>query len=356
MRKSLRLLYLRLFLFWGMVVGCGGIVLWIGCSPLPSLEGLPCSSDTDCGSGLLCLRKLCRQTPCTRVEVCNGKDDDCDGQIDNGTSEPPGTICSTEEVTIQPGIFTMGSPADELDRESDETAHQVTLTNKFVLWKYEVTQGEFKNLMGYNPSKFKEYGLNCPVEQVSWHEAAAFCNNLSESKGLEKCFVCTGNGSSVTCRVNPTYQGNNGQNYYTCKGYRLPTEAEWEYAYRAGTTTAFYNGNIAQIACSSIDPNLDKIGWYCGNAGGFPHAVGQKQPNSWGFYDMAGNVSEWVYDWHDRYPSSARDPVGSSVESSRVLRGGSWSDYASYLRASNRNNDSPSNRNNNVGFRPARSY
>jgi formylglycine-generating enzyme required for sulfatase activity len=199
------------------------------------------------------------------------------------------------EVKISAGSFTMGSPSSELGRRDHEGPQRtVTLTRSFVIGKYEVTQGEFQALMGYNPSYFSSCGANCPVENVSWHEAVAYMNALSKSRGLETCFDCTGSGSSVNCAVKSQYSG---QNYYNCKGYRLSTEAEWEFAYRAGTSTAFYNGDITKTGCD-VDPNLDKIGWYCGNAGDKTHPVGGKQANAWGLHDMAGNVWEWVYDWY----------------------------------------------------------
>jgi formylglycine-generating enzyme required for sulfatase activity len=243
----------------------------------------------------------------------------------------------------------MGSPSSELGRNIDEgPQRQVTLTRTFAIWKYEVTQEEFEALMGYNPSSNKSYGAKCPVENVSSHEAAAFTNAMSRSQGLEECFYCTGSGASVNCAA--LYIG---QNYYNCKGYRLPTEAEWEYAYRAGTNSAFYNGDITKTGCD--DPNLDKIGWYCGNAGGKTHPVGGKQANAWGLHDMAGNVSEWVYDYGASYNNlPAVDPVGTTG-SNRVNRGGGFALYARYCRAAFRNSITPDSRYRHLGFRFLRS-
>jgi formylglycine-generating enzyme required for sulfatase activity len=249
----------------------------------------------------------------------------------------------------------MGSPSNELARGSDELQHQVTLTRPFMIGKYEVTQEEFQALMGYNPSHFTDCGLNCPVENVTWHEAVAFMNGLSVSQGLEECFDCTNSDSSINCEVKPQYSG---QNYYNCKGYRLPTEAEWEYAYRSGTTAAFYNGDITQMGCNPLDPNLDKIGWYCGNAGGKIHPAGDKQANAWDLYDMAGNVGEWVYDWYAPYPSTSPvvDPVGvSNTGSNRVSRGGLWRYGSQSYRAAYRYSDSPNVSNRDLGFRFLRS-
>jgi formylglycine-generating enzyme required for sulfatase activity len=244
----------------------------------------------------------------------------------------------------------MGSPSSELGRYSDGGPQRtVTLTRSFMIGKYEVTQGEFESLMGYNPSYNKSCGANCPVEAVSWHEAVAYMNALSKSRGLEECFDCTGSGTSVNCTVKSQYSG---QNYYNCKGYRLPTEAEWEYAYRAGTSTAFYNGDITKTGCV-LDPNLDKIGWYCGNSGYNTHPVGGKQANAWGLHDMAGNVWEWVYDrFQDSYNNlPSVDPVGPGTGSDRVVRGGSYNISTQACRAAVRFGYLPGNRYGSLGCR-----
>ena len=244
----------------------------------------------------------------------------------------------------------MGSPSSEKCRYSNEGQHQVTLTHKFEMMTTEVTQGQFTSLMGYSPSYFTSCGGTCPVEQVSWYEAAAYANALSTKMGKTACYACTGSGASVSCNEATAYAG---AKIYTCPGYRLPTEAEWEYAYRAGSSTAFYNGGIT--SCSSVDPNLDKIGWYGENSSNKTHSVGQKTANAWGLYDMAGNVWEWCHDWYGTYPtSSVTDPVGTSG-SYRVGRGGSWYYYAYDARAANRFVGSPGNRAFSLGFRLARS-
>jgi formylglycine-generating enzyme required for sulfatase activity len=221
--------------------------------------------------------------------------------------------------------------------------------------------------MKYDPSMFKNCGANCPVNNLNWNESLAYLNALSKSRGLEECFDCQGSGSSVSCNIKVQYSG---QNYYNCKGYRLPTEAEWEYSYRAGTSTAFYNGAITQTGCSPLDPNLNNIGWYCGNSAvtyagcidisnvGGPkcagtHPVGGKQANAWGLHDMAGNVWEWVYDWHqDSYKNlPATDPVGPNTGSGRVMRGGWFAEYSSNCRAATRSNVEPTKRFGFLGFR-----
>ncbi len=257
------------------------------------------------------------------------------------------------EVLIPAGTFTMGSPTTEARRESIERQYQVTLTRSFSMGKYEVTQSEFQARMGYNPSHFSSCGGSCPVEQVGWHEAAAYCNAVSRAAGLAECFTCTGSGTSVTCSVAAAYTG---ANYYNCRGYRLPTEAEWEYAYRAGTSTAFYNGGITSADCSPLDANANAIAWYCGNAQNKTHPVGGKLPNAWGLYDMAGNVWEWVYDWYGPYPTqAATNPVGAATGTFRVERGGSWYKSAYGVRAARRDLDTPTRRYYGLGFRVVRS-
>jgi formylglycine-generating enzyme required for sulfatase activity len=255
---------------------------------------------------------------------------------------------------IPAGRFMMGSPDNEPDRfYSEGPQRQVSLTRSYWMMETEVTQGQFQSLMGYNPSYFSKCSTNCPVEQVNWHEGCAFANALSRKQGLEECYTCNGSGKDVTCEVKSQYSGSA---YYNCKGWRLPTEAEWEYAYRTGSSTAFYNGGITNTGCER-DPNLDKIGWYCGNAGGKTHPVGRKQANAWGLHDMAGNVWEWVYDWfQDSYKDLPMvDSVGPSTGSNRVFRGGSYLYSSRYCRAAYRGRYSPNDRAGGLGLRFLRS-
>ena len=204
--------------------------------------------------------------------------------------------------------------------------------------------------MGYNPSKFTSCGGTCPVETVNWHEAVAYCNALSTKAGLTACYSCSNSSTSVTCKETAA---TTGKGIYTCKGYRLPTEAEWEYAYRAGTTTAFYNGGIT--SCTGSDPNAGTIGWYISNANSTPHPVGKKTANTWGLYDMAGNDWEWCHDWYQSGLGSTAqiDPLGSG-SSARVLRGGSWPGTPFNMRAARRNQEPPTSRYNYYGFRCVR--
>jgi formylglycine-generating enzyme required for sulfatase activity len=263
--------------------------------------------------------------------------------------------------------FMMGSPDNEPGRNSDEgPQRRVELTRPYWMMETEVTQGQYQRLMGYNPSRFSSCGSNCPVEEVNWYEACEFANALSRKQGLEECYICSGSGRRATCEVKSQYRGSA---YYNCKGWRLPTEAEWEYVYRAGSSTAFYNGTITKTGCE-LDPNLDKIGWYCNNSGvkysgcyncsflGGPKCtgtspIGGKQANAWGLHDMAGNVWEWVHDWYqDSYNDlTEKDPVNDKTGSDRVLRGGSFFHTAREIRAAYRFKYRPSNHNYDIGFR-----
>jgi formylglycine-generating enzyme required for sulfatase activity len=223
-------------------------------------------------------------------------------------------------VLIPAGAFTMGSPSDELGRDSDEgPQHQVTLSKSFYMQTTEVTQAQWEAVMGINPSHFKDCPT-CPVDTVSWYDVQEFI-----------------------VKMNQRGQGT----------YSLPTEAQWEYAARAGSTTAFYNGGITE-AGAGYDPNLDKIGWYCYNSSDKTHPVAQKTPNAWGLYDMSGNIYEWCQDWYSGsyYSSSpSTDPPGPSSGSRRVLRGGDWDFFASYCRSADRNNGPPDARAYFTGFR-----
>ena len=237
-----------------------------------------------------------------------------------------------------PGTFKMGSPGEDACRVKGEPEQiSVTLAHKFEIQSTEVTQDQFHAVMGYDPENFiTSCGGTCP-EHVSWHEAAAYCNALSLKAGLMVCFKCSGLGPNVRCEETTV---TTGMGIYACKGYRLPTEAEWEYAYRAGTTTAYYSGVNDQSLCSSCstkDTNADKIGWYCGNSGSVLHPVGQKTANAWGLYDMAGNVSEWC---DDEYHSKT------------VLRGGAWWSRPKHIRAASSGSGSPTSHQS--GFRCSR--
>jgi formylglycine-generating enzyme required for sulfatase activity len=271
---------------------------------------------------------------------------------------------ASDWVTVASGSFTMGATAAEpchgQDAGTNEPAHSVSLTHAFEIFKTEVTAEDFLRLLGHDPSQFADCGSMCPVDGVSWYDAATYCNALSAEHGLDVCYECTGSGAAATCVPQSAYVD---ANVYDCPGYRLPTDAEWEYAYRAGTTAGYYNGAAGPVACNdcaTLDSNADAIGWYCANSGGAPHPVGQKQSNAWGLFDMAGNVWEWVNDWHlmNLGVVDVTDPWGVSASSRKVVRGGSWRDEPLYLRAAKRDSNSPAaTRDENggsVGFRCVR--
>jgi formylglycine-generating enzyme required for sulfatase activity len=201
------------------------------------------------------------------------------------------------------------------DGASDEKpVHGVTLTKGYHLGATEVTQAQWESVMGSNPSKFK--GRDLPVENVSWDDAMAYCRKLTERE-------------RAAGRLAAGY------------AYTLPTEAQWEYAYRAGTTGA-YAGDLGSMA------------WYGENSGNKTHAVATKRANAWGLYDMHGNVWEWCSDWYGSYASGrVVDPTGARSGTGRIARGGSWFNDASYCRSALRSRDSPDYRINGLGFRLA---
>jgi len=239
-------------------------------------------------------------------------------------------------IGSEPGTFLMGSPKDELGRESDETQHEVTLTKAYWLGKYEVTQAQYEAIMGKNPSYFK--GADLPVESVSWYDAMEFCEKLTE---IER----------AAGRLPEGYE------------YTLPTEAQWEYACRAGTTTALNSGK--DLSDYWECPEMDEVGWYGYNSGYYnsdgsrmynekTYPVGQKRPNAWGLYDMHGNVTEWCSDWYYYYPDSAvTDPTGPDTGRERVIRGGAHGNYAYNCRSAYRTPREPDRVGGGYGFRVA---
>lgn len=218
---------------------------------------------------------------------------------------------------VEAGTFTMGSPPDEPTRHKAEGPQmRVTLSQGFWLGKTEVTQSQYEAVTGSNPSTFKEAGPNAPVEQVSWIDAMAFCQKLNERE-------------RATGRLPSGYE------------YTLPTEAQWEYACRAETTSA-YSGEPEGMA------------WHERNSGGITHPVAQRRPNAWGFHDMLGNVLEWCYDWYGDYPGgTVTDPIGPSRGHYRMARGGSWKNDLRVGRSAARAGGSAGRRDYTMGFRLA---
>lgn len=232
-----------------------------------------------------------------------------------------------EMILLPRGSFNMGS--DTFD-EDEKPVHRVTV-DSFLMCQTEVTQAQWRAVMGDNPSDCI-YGCedDAPVQNVSWFDAVRYLNRLSELQGLATCYEFE--GEEVTWRE--------------CDGYRLPTEAEWEYATRAGTTTAYSFGD---------DMKLGEYAWFRGNAGEKVHSVARKWQNPWGFHDMHGNVYEWVWDWYGLYSEKPEfNPRGPKTGDRRLLRGGSFAVGDWYLRSADRVRNWPTFRGVSIGFRCVR--
>jgi formylglycine-generating enzyme required for sulfatase activity len=272
-------------------------------------------------------------------------------------------------VWVTGGTFTIGSPSNEVSRSSNEgPQHQVTISKGFYLGKYEVTVEDFRqfvNATGYKTEAETSGGGyvwtgskwemkadanwknpyfaqndNHPVVLVSWNDAVKYCNWKSEWEGLTPAYTVS--GSTVTWNKNAS-------------GYRLPTEAEWEYACRAGTTSPFNTGSNITTSQANYTGNYPYNGNAKGTYRGQTTAVGSFAANSWGLYDMHGNVWEWCWDWYGDYASGSQtDPTGAASGAARVSRGGSWSNGAEHVRSAVRGNDTPSSRGSHIGFRLVR--
>jgi formylglycine-generating enzyme required for sulfatase activity len=213
-------------------------------------------------------------------------------------------------VLIPPGTFMEGE-------EGSASSHRITISSPFYMQTTEVTQGQWKKIMGSNPSRFMECGDGCPVENVSWFMAQAFIRKLNQAEKTNK--------------------------------YRLPTEAEWEYSCRAGMKTKYSFGD-------GVD-GLPDYAWYNKNSAGRMHPVARKKPNAWGLYDMHGNAWEWCTDWQDDYPAgAATDPKGPVSGQHRVMRGGSWANNSTTLTCAFRGQEYPVIRISDIGFRLVRDF
>ncbi|MDR1618213.1 MAG: SUMF1/EgtB/PvdO family nonheme iron enzyme [Treponema sp.] len=244
-----------------------------------------------------------------------------------------------EGIPVKGGVFTMGSPDGEKERKREEIRRRVTVDD-FIIGKYEVTQEEYAALMGSNPGRFKDGGN--PVEQVSWFEAVEYCNRRSRREGLNPAYVITGQEVRWDKKAN---------------GYRLPTEAEWEYACRAGTTGPFSTGSAITTEMANFNGSFSYAGAPKGRARGETVRAGSFDPNPWGIHDMHGNVWEWCWDWKAPYPEgSVSNPAGPGSGSYKVSRGGSWRVGAQSLRSALRGSNPPGDRGDGLGFRLVRSF
>ena len=231
-------------------------------------------------------------------------------------------------VRIEPGTFRMGDTRNE-GWPDERPVHLVTITRPFLLGETPVTQKQWRAIMGSNPSKYTI--RSSPVTNVSWFDAIAFCNALSRREDLEECYAI--DNDIVTTPYD-----------LACRGYRLPTEAEWEYAARAGTDLLY---------AGSDDP--EAVGWIANNAQDAPHPVKKLRPNAWGLYDMTGNIADWCWDRYEAYQAKpAINPQGATRSPYRVYRGGSWYSFPSDARVSYRLRDDPAYRYPYLGLRVAR--
>jgi len=277
--------------------------------------------------------------------------------------------CSGGWCRVPAGCFVIGSPDNEWGRALvSEQQARVTLTHDFLIGQTEVTQAAWVARGYANPSGTMPDGTgdctddtSCPVGNLSWYEAAAYANALSESEKLPDCYTlsgCTGTmGQGMAC----TGAATTAASLFECPGYRLPTDAEWEYAARAGTSTSFYTGKItpqAVLGNCYADAALDGIAWYCTNSQGKTHHVGQKAANAFGLLDIAGNVEEWVNDraLGHAVPDPSTDPGAQLANGTlRAVRGGLFNAWPSLCRSASRIGIDGAQRGPGLGFRLAQS-
>ena len=267
------------------------------------------------------------------ADTCDALDNDCDGETDEGAACPRDRAL----VVVAPGVFRRGSPPEEAFRDEDETAGDVELTRTLLVRRTEVTQAEWQGVTGDNPSAVA--AADRPVEQITWYDAIGFANALSERDGLPVCYAV--DGAEV-----------GWPDGLDCQGWRLPTEAEWEYLARAGTVGATWTADEGVT--------LAEAAWYSENSEDLHHPVGSRLDSPFGLFDVYGNVAEWVWDRYGPYPEPdpaegpVVDPLGPADGAERVARGGAFSFRARLLRSANRAQHSPMTRSGSLGLRLVR--
>jgi len=273
----------------------------------------------------------------------------------NGNNNGNGGInAEIEMINVLGGSFQMGQNGDQSVPENVSSnvtpVHTVTLTG-FYMSRTEVTQSQYQAVMGSNPASGFGVGGNYPVYHVSWYDALVFCNKLSITNGLTPAYRINNSTDTALWGTVPTNSDSTWNAVEVVSGstgYRLPTEAQWEYAAKGGNGLS---GNYTYAGSNTVGD----VAWYDGNSGYTAHAVGTKAPNGLGLYDMSGNVYEWCWDWYGSYSSDAQtDPAGASSGTLRVSRGGDWYGTATDARSVSRVNGNQNNRNNTFGFRLVR--
>lgn len=307
------------------------VLLGAGCHEGTSAG--PCDG-VDCGHGRCVVDRVHARCDCDPWFVADGLE--CRLDIEGDWAV----------VEVLAEVVPLGSPEEEVGRGADETLHQVILTRGIAMATTEVTCAEYFDLVGGEWPCPGDLGPSCPVASLTWHEAAAYCNALSLEAGVAPCYECEGSGGERRCTALL-------ESPYECPGFRLPTEAEWEHAARAGTTTATFAGDLDgdALGCEP-SPTLAGIAWYCAEG---PRPVGEGGPNGLGLFDVLGNVAEWCDETYGPYPS---DPDSVEVdpwrggEGGRVVRGGAFDDEARALRSAARASAPPSARDPGLGLRP----
>jgi formylglycine-generating enzyme required for sulfatase activity len=257
--------------------------------------------------------------------------------VDQDGATAPATLIDGPYVGT---LFTMGSPSDELGRDDDETQHVVGFGGDIEAELYEVTQGQWIAVTGEELPDASFPGDDLPVVGVTWQQATDYCNALSLIDGLTPVYSGTGDDTEWDRDAD---------------GWRLPTEAEWEWLCRSGSDTAFSNGDISQLNCTD-DENLKEVAWYCWNSEMQTHPIGEKDSNSEGYHDMHGNVMEWCWDWYGEYSTDlvSQNPAGPETGNTRVIRGGSWDNLPDACRSASRESSVPDSGQNYIGFRVVR--